>query len=106
MIMITTGILLSATINYNFVEYKNISALEEYNNNEKFVDNNKEKYKDISTWSPKLVEEKRLDARAEFIAKQQNKSIETLFDTITWFLTALLFLLIHIYIYRKYPNSD
>ena len=106
MIMVTTGILLSAAINYNFVEYKNISALEQYSTNEKFIEENKDRYKGISSWSNKYTEEKRTAAKNDFILKQRNKSIETFFDTVSWLFTSLLFLIIHIFIYKKYKNVD
>ena len=107
--MVTTGVMLISTTNIIFTEYKYKNQLNRFVSNEKYLDhhnqtnpNSQEKWQ---SFSDKLIEEKRIAARGEYIEEVKADSISSVINCITWLITVLIFFIIHWRMYRcSSPN--
>ena len=107
--MVTIGIMLISATDLIFTNYKYKNQLNRFVSNEKYIDyqkhtnpNNKEKWESLSM---KLVEEKRIAAKREYIEEVKDSSISGIINCATWLITGLILFVIHWKMYRRSSSN-
>lgn len=107
--MVTIGIMLISATDLMFTEYKYKNQLNRFVSNEKYIDyqkhtnpNDKEKWQSLSM---KLVEEKRIAAKREYIEEVKDSAISGIINFATWLITGLIFFVIHWKMYRRSSSN-
>lgn len=107
--MVTVGIILINTTDLLFTEYKYKHQLNRFASNEKYTEyqnqnnpSNKEQWRLIST---ELLEEKRIVARVDYIEEIKDGAISSIINSATWFMTGLIFFLIHWRMYKGLSSN-
>lgn len=107
--MVTIGIMLISATDLIFTEYKYKNQLNRFVSNEKYIDyqkhtnpNDKEKWQSLSM---KLVEEKRIAAKREYIEEVKDSAISGIINCVTWLITGLIFFVIHWKMYRRSSSN-
>ena len=107
--MVTIGIMLISATDLMFTEYKYKNQLNRFVSNEKYIDyqkhtnpNDKEKWQSLSM---KLVEEKRIAAKREYIEDVKDSAISGIINFATWLITGLIFFVIHWKMYRRSSSN-
>jgi hypothetical protein len=107
--MVTIGIMLISATDLIFTNYKYKNQLNRFVSNEKYIDyqkhtnpNNKEKWESLSM---KLVEEKRIAAKREYIEELKDSAISGIINCATWLITGLIFFVIHWKMYRRSSSN-
>ena len=97
--MVTIGIMLVSTTDLIFTDYKYKNQLNNFADNEKYIEyqkhknpDDKEKWQSLSL---KLIEEKRIIAKGDYIEEIKDGASSSIINATTWLIILLIFFVIH-----------
>ena len=107
-LIITTALVLQNISNIFFMEYKEKESLNKFISNEKYLEHKLQRFpKNKNYWTGMKTEElekTRINEQQEFIGGIINDNIKSLINIGCWMISAIFFLVPHIYIYKKSSN--
>lgn len=110
--MIALGVMLNSGTDLLLTEYKNAHQLINYDSDEKYIeykrssaytDHDKEKWKADNL---DHITEKRMADRADYINGVKASAINGIINAMTWFITGLLFFIIHWRLYKRSMSNN
>ena len=102
--MVTIGIMLNSGTDFVFTEYKYMSQLSKFSNDEKYIDHKKQissgDKEQQKMLKPELIKEKRIADREDYIKEVKGNALSSIISCISWLITGLFFFILHWRMYR------
>lgn len=100
-IMITVALMLGCITDITLVEYKEYNYLNNFKNNEKYIEYKIQSSVDIKNLDSETITSNRLLEKNNYIEDKKGSAISSFIPLFTWFFTGFIFFIVHWRLYKR-----